>query len=160
MCSTQLTDPGTAGFEQFWHKPFCLCRNCHLRCRETRSLMSCSMVRFFKFRKNETPRKRKCRTVKRFALDVGEDGQPAWKDFSTRAPKPGQSRKSQNLRGRPKSKKTDYPAYGTELQSIRGFSCRSASLDFSCEGEIVRVAQRWTSRATKKSLARSSAIRC
>ena len=26
-------------------------------------------------------------------------------------------------------------AYGTELQSSRGFSCGSASLDFSCEGE-------------------------
>src|SRR6266550_4860857 len=40
-------DSGTAGFEHFWHKPFCFCRNCHLRCRETDNSLTCSTIRFF-----------------------------------------------------------------------------------------------------------------
>jgi hypothetical protein len=40
MCQIQWTDAGAAGFGHFWHKPFCFCRNCHLRCRETGNLMS------------------------------------------------------------------------------------------------------------------------
>ena len=38
--------------DHFGHKPFCACRNCHLRCRETDNSMTCSTIRFFTFLKN------------------------------------------------------------------------------------------------------------